>query len=132
MKYNIKNLPPNFVGYFGTMGSAGHNLYVLNGHKELSNMDVFDWAGEFDRDWIVALLSPSSFSVFYWKAADVTIVGYPRSLDDKRPGSKSLFILKGDFTQNHDFILYIMKKFPEVYKIFEKLADGIPNKASSK
>lgn len=29
----MKGLPENFVGYFGTNGRSGHNLYVLDGYK---------------------------------------------------------------------------------------------------
>ena len=38
----MKGLPENFVGYFFTIGRSGHNLYVLDGYKELSDSDVYD------------------------------------------------------------------------------------------
>jgi len=118
-----KDLPSNFVGYFGTTGHAGHDLIVLEGYKELSAMDVCDWAGEFDRDWIMRQLSSSSLRCFWWKTADVTIVGYPKSLDDERPGSKSLFIVKGNHVKDHEYIVAKMKQYTWVYEIFEKLTD---------
>ena len=120
---NTKELPQNFIGYFGTTGSSGHDLYVLDGHKELSSMDICDWAGEFDRDWIMMQLSSSSIKVFWWKTADVTICGFPRSLDDERPGSKSLFIVKGNHMSDYEYIVDKMKQYPWVYEIFDKLVD---------
>lgn len=119
----LKELPQDFVGYFGTTGRAGHDLVVLDGYRELSGIDICDWAGEFDREWIMLQLSTSSFKCFWWKSADVTIVGYPKSLDDKRPGSKSLFIVKGNHTQDHEYLVAKMKQYSWVYEIFEKLAD---------
>ena len=119
----MKGLPENFVGYFGTNGRSGHNLYVLDGYKELSDSDVYDWAAEFDRDFIMMELSSSSLKVFWWKTADVTICGYPKSIDDNRPGSKSLFIIKGNHTGNHEYIVSVMKSYPWVYDIFTKITE---------
>ena len=115
------SLPENFVGYFGTHLMPGHYLYVLDGGKDLSESDIRYWAGEFDEDWIMAQLSEQSIKVFYWTSADVTICGYPRSLDDDRPGSKSLFIVKGDHSKDYEYIVQKMKSFSWVYEIFEKL-----------
>lgn len=119
----LKELPQDFVGYFGTTGHAGHDLIVLDGYKELSGIDICDWGGEFDREWIMEQLSTSSIKCFWWKKADVTIVGYPKSLDDKRPGSKSLFIVKGNHAQDYEYLVTKMKQYPWVYEIFEKLID---------
>lgn len=119
----LKELPQDFVGYFGTRGCAGHDLVVLDGYRELSDIDICDWGVEFDRDWIMMQLSTSSFKCFWWKNADVTIVGYPKSLDDERPGSKSLFIVKGNHTQDYEYLITKMKQYSWVYEIFEKLAD---------
>lgn len=68
-------------------------------------------------------LSSSSLKVFWWKTADVTICGYPKSIDDNRPGSKSLFIIKGNHTGNHEYIVYVMKSYPWVYSIFTKITE---------
>lgn len=119
----MKSLPENFVGYFGTKGRSGHNLYVLNGYNELSASDVYDWAAEFDRDFIMLKLSSSSIKVFWLETADVTICGYPKSIDDNRPGSKSLFIIKGNHTDNHEYIVSVMKSYPWVYDIFTKITE---------
>lgn len=119
----LKELPQDFIGYFGTRGCAGHDLVVLNGYRELSDIDICDWGVEFDRDWIMMQLSTSSFKCFWWKNADVTIVGYPKSLDDERPGSKSLFIVKGNHAQDYEYLVAKMKQYSWVYEIFEKLAD---------
>ena len=118
-----KDLPANFVGYFGTQGHSGHNLYVLDGCNDVSTLDVQYWAGEFDEDWILLKLSTISIKVFYWDTADVTICGYPRSVDDKRPGSKSLFILKGNHISDSKYIIAKMKQYPWIYDIFEKLTN---------
>lgn len=118
-----KELPQDFVGYFGTRGCAGHDLVVLDGYKELSGIDICDWAGEFDSERIMLHLSTSSLKCFWWKTADVTIVGYPKSLDDKRPGSMSLFIVKGNHAQDYEYLVTKMKQYPWVYEIFEKLVD---------
>lgn len=119
----LKELPQDFIGYFGTRGCVGHDLVVLNGYRELSDIDICDWGVEFDRDWIMMQLSTSSFKCFWWKNADVTIVGYPKSLDDERPGSKSLFIVKGNHAQDYEYLVAKMKQYSWVYEIFEKLAD---------
>lgn len=110
----MENLPDDFVGYFGTMGKAGHNLYPLNKYVYDKGGD---WAAEFDGDAIMQQLDSKSFRLIYYKG--VTIVGFPRSLDDKRPGSKSLFIVKGE----HDSVTMVnkMKEYPEIYEIFTKL-----------
>lgn len=118
-----QELPPNFVGYFGTMGRAGHDLYVLEGNIDTES--VFEWAGKFDQDWILLKLDIAGFKVFWWEGADVTILGYPRSLDDSRPGSKSLFIVKGNYTSDYSSLLNKMRQYPEIYDIFEKLAKKI-------
>ena len=117
-----KDLPEDFVGYFGTSGQPGHFLYILN-DNELSYSEKDDWGRRFDGDWLMEHLSTTSFKVFWWKNVDVTILGYPRSLDDERPGSKSLFILKGNHVGDNEYIVNKMKEHPWVYEIFEKLAD---------
>lgn len=118
-----QKLPPDFVGYFGTMGRAGHDLYVLEGNIDTES--IFEWAGEFDQDWILLNLDITGFKVFWWEWADVTILGYPRSLDDSRPGSKSLFIVKGNYTSDYSSLLNKMKQYPGICDIFKKLAKKI-------
>lgn len=118
------DLPSNFVAYFGTTNyGSGHNLYILEGYEVFSGIDTCDWGAVFDRDWILQNLSVNSLKVFWWENADVTIVGYPKSLDDKRPGSKSLFILRGNHVGDNDYIVAKMKESPWVYDIFSKLVD---------
>lgn len=109
-------LPDNFIAYFGTWGCAGHDLKPLN----INFYDEGgDWAAEFDSYAVEKHLTYESFRLFHYKG--VTIIGYPRSLDDHRGGSKSLFIVKGQ--HDADYMIEKMKEYPEVYKIFEKLAD---------
>jgi len=110
----MENLPDDFIGYFGTMGRSGHNLYPLNKYVYDKSGD---WAAEFDSDAIMSQLDSKNFRLIHYKG--VTIVGFPRSLDDERPGSKSLFIVKGEL----DGITMVnkMKEYPEIYEIFAKL-----------
>lgn len=106
-----------FVGYFGTRGQAGHNLYVLAGGDNLTPLDISDLAAEFDSDAIMRKLSIKSIMLFYYR--NLTIIGYPVSLDDKRPGSKSLFIVGGIKTA--DEVLERMKDFQWVVEIFKEI-----------
>ena len=110
------DLPDNFVAYFGTSGyHSGHNLVPL----EIAFYDKGgDWAAEFDSEAVMRYLTYDSFRLFYYKG--VTIVGYPRSLDDHRSGSKSLFIVKGE--HDADYMVAKMKEYPQVYRIFSRLA----------
>lgn len=117
-------LPDNFIAYFGTWGCAGHDLKPLN----INFYDEGgDWAAEFDSYAVMKHLTYESFRLFHYKG--VTIIGYPRSLDDHRGGSKSLFIVKGQ--HDVDYMVERMKEYPEVYKIFTKLADKFLGKKIS-
>lgn len=110
----MEELPDGFVGYFGTMGHPGHNLYPLN--KWFYDKGG-DWAALFDSEYIARQLTYDSFKLIHCEG--VTIIGFPRSVDDDRGGSKSLFIVKG----NHDgeYMVNKMKEYPEIYKIFTDL-----------
>ena len=114
---DMVELPDNFVGFFGcTMRGGGHNLEPLS----VWFYDVGgDWAAEFDSDAIMRHLRTDSFALIMYRG--VTIVGYPRSLVDKRGGSKTLFIWKGE--HDAEQMINKMKEFPDIYKIFQKLAD---------
>lgn len=112
----MENLPDDFVGYFGTMGDSGHNLYPLNKYVYDKGGD---WAAEFDGNAIMQQLDSKSFRLIHYKG--VTIVGFPRSLDDKRGCSKSLFIVKGN--HNAEYMVEKMKEYPEIYDIFRKLEE---------
>ena len=113
---DMKELPDNFIAYFGTWGRPGHNLTPLN----VNFYDEGgDWAAEFDSDAVMKFLSYESFSLFYYKGC--TIIGYPRSVDDERGGSKSLFIAKGE--HDDDYMVAKMKEYSDVYEIFSKLAE---------
>lgn len=110
-------LPDNFIGFFGcTMKGGGHNLEPLN----VRFYDVWgEWAAEFDSIAIMRRLRTDSFTLIMHKG--VTIVGYPRSLEDHRGGSKTLFIWKGE--HDAEQMVNKMKEFPDIYKIFQNLAD---------
>ena len=112
----MKELPDNFVAYFGTWGCAGHDLKPLSVNFY---DDGGDWAAAFDSDAVMKNLSYETFRLFYFKGT--TIVGYPRSLDDHRGGCKSLFIVKGE--HEADYMVDRMKEYPDVYGIFKKLAE---------
>lgn len=32
-RFHLKELPEDYVGYFGTTGNPGHNLYSLEGYE---------------------------------------------------------------------------------------------------
>jgi len=110
----MEELPDNFVGYFGTWGEPGHHLHPLSVWVTSSF-----WSAELDGEEIDSMLVPKGFSVFEYKG--VTILGIPHSLDDKRPGSKSLFIVKGK--HDAEYMVEKMKEYPEIYDIFKKLAE---------
>lgn len=122
-KYNgyvLKELPEDYIGYFGTAGRPGHSLITIS---RCDSQLTKDWDIFFDGEWLFAELikEPNRFQII--RVYGLTIVGIPYSLDDDRGNSKTLFICGG----NRD-IEYIANKIEEckwVSEIFHKIADKL-------
>lgn len=122
---DLKPLPKDFVGYFGTLGNVGHDLHIYESSEDLSAKEFNDWQMMLDGDYIMSKLSSDRFIMFTFFGA--TIYGFPRSLDDDRPGSKSLFIMGRDDLTIED-VKNEISKYKNISKIFAELEDKFLNK----
>jgi hypothetical protein len=117
----LADINEGFVGYFGTDGKkSGHNLHIIDdGGEKISGSEQFDLAAECDSDAIMLKLQSGKLTYFTYKGC--TILGIPKSLDDERPGSKSLLIVggvreKGYLANTIDNNEFLKNKFYELAK----------------
>lgn len=115
---DLKPLPKEFVGYFGTFGKVGHDLHVYESFEDLPSEQFDAWQTMLDGDYIMSRLSPDRFVIFTFYGA--TIYGISRSLHDDRPGSKSLFIMGRDDLTVED-VKNVISKYETLSKIFTEL-----------
>lgn len=98
--------------YFGTNGRPGHNLMPICGNFSREKRDILDKVdavelhgrgGWFDYDCL-----GHTFRVMF----------FPYSLDDKRPGSKTIFMIENgtveDFKWMFRYTLFAAKKFMQI------------------
>ena len=121
-QFTLRELPADYVGYFGTLGRAGHDLVSLEGYKDIPPYPVLDdWTAFFDGDWLFRELLKSPRRLSMVKVFGLTIVGNPHSLDDERPHSKTLLICGGD--RDQQYMAGKIEQHPWVSEIFHKVCD---------
>lgn len=119
--FTLRELPEDYVGYFGTCGCAGHNLKSLEGYKDIPWQDLDEWTAFFDGDWLYSELCKSPRNLRIVRPYNLTILGNPHSLDDERLHSKTLLICGGN--RDEQYLRNKLSKHPWVEDIFVRLSN---------
>lgn len=112
------------IAYFGTDGCPGHHVIPIRGKFTEEDIKVIE---SVDCDDFYKVFDVMRFKIAEFKGW--TILGIPASLDDHRPGSKTVIFIEGeaneaDFievTQEYSFLKNKVKKFK---KAFERARRG--------
>ncbi len=115
------------IAYFGTDGCPGHHVIPIRGKFTEEDIKVIE---SVDCDDFYKVFDVMRFKIAEFKGW--TILGIPASLDDHRPGSKTVIFIEGeaneaDFievTQEYSFLKNKVKKLAELYHDGEWLATG--------
>ena len=115
------------IAYFGTDGCPGHYAIPIRGKFIEEDIKVIE---SVDCDDFYKVFDVMRFKIAEFKGW--TILGIPASLDDHRPGSKTVIFIEGeaneaDFievTQEYSFLKNKVKKLAELYHDGEWLATG--------
>lgn len=115
------------IAYFGTDGCPGHYAIPIRGKFTEEDIKVIE---SVDCDDFYKVFDVMRFKIAEFKGW--TILGIPASLDDHRPGSKTVIFIEGeaneaDFievTQEYSFLKNKVKKLAELYHDGEWLATG--------
>lgn len=106
------------IAYFGTNGHPGHYAIPLRGQfteaelREIEDVDAFtSCCGFFKQE---------KKTFIYFGFRNYSCIGFPASLDDKRGGSKTIFLVE-DRTIRDEEIVDALNEFPLVKEKFEKL-----------
>ena len=121
------------IAYFGTDGCPGHHVIPIRGKFTEEDIKVIE---SVDCDDFYKVFDVMRFKIAEFKGW--TILGIPASLDDHRPGSKTVIFIEGeaneaDFievTQEYSFLKNKVKKLAELYHDGEWLATGKLNQDS--
>ena len=122
------------IAYFGTDGCPGHYAIPIRGKFTEEDIKVIE---SVDCDDFYKVFDVMRFKIAEFKGW--TILGIPASLDDHRPGSKTVIFIEGeaneaDFievTQEYSFLKNKVKKLAELYHDGEWLATGKLNQDPS-
>lgn len=106
------------IAYFGTDGCPGHHVIPIRGRFTEEDIKVIE---SVDCDDFYKVFDVMRFKIAEFKGW--TILGIPASLDDHRPGSKTVIFIEGeaneaDFievTQEYSFLKNKVKKLAELY-----------------
>lgn len=115
------------IAYFGTDGCPGHHVIPIRGKFTEEDVKVIE---SVDCDDFYKVFDVMRFKIAEFKGW--TILGIPASLDDHRPGSKTVIFIEGkaneaDFMeviQEYSFLKNNVKKLAELYHDGEWLATG--------
>lgn len=115
------------IAYFGTDGRPGHYAIPIRGKFTEEDIKVIE---SVDCDDFYKVFDVMRFKIAEFKGW--TILGIPASLDDHRPGSKTVIFIEGkanetDFMeviQEYSFLKNKVKKLAELYHDGEWLATG--------
>ena len=115
------------IAYFGTDGCPGHHVIPIRGKFTEEDIKVIE---SVDCDDFYKVFDVMRFKIAEFKGW--TILGIPASLDDHRPGSKTVIFIEGeaneaDFievTQEYSFLKNKVKKLAELYHDGEWPATG--------
>lgn len=115
------------IAYFGTDGHPGHHVIPIRGKFTEEDIKVIE---SVDCDDFYKVFDVMRFKIAEFKGW--TILGIPASLDDHRPGSKTVIFIEGkaneaDFMeviQEYSFLKNKVKKLTELYHDGEWLATG--------
>lgn len=115
------------IAYFGTDGCPGHHIIPIRGKFTEEDIKVIE---SVDCDDFYKVFDVMRFKIAEFKGW--TILGIPASLDDHRPGSKTVIFIEGkaneaDFIeviQEHSFLKNKVKKLTELYHDGEWFATG--------
>lgn len=115
------------IAYFGTDGCPGHHVIPIRGKFTEEDIKVIE---SVDCDDFYKVFDVMRFKIAEFKGW--TILGIPASLDDHRPGSKTVIFIEGkaneaDFMeviQEYSFLKNKVKKLIELYHDGEWLATG--------
>lgn len=115
------------IAYFGTDGCPGHHVIPIRGKFTEEDIKVIE---SIDCDDFYKVFDVMRFKIAEFKGW--TILGIPASLDDHRPGSKTVIFIEGkaneaDFIeviQEYYFLKNKVKKLAELYHDGEWLATG--------
>lgn len=121
------------IAYFGTDGCPGHHVIPIRGKFTEEDIKVIE---SVDCDDFYKVFDVMRFKIAEFKGW--TILGIPASLDDHRPGSKTVIFIEGeaneaDFievTQEYSFLKNKVKKLAELYHDGKWLATGKLNLGS--
>lgn len=121
------------IAYFGTDGCPGHHVIPIRGKFTEEDIKVIE---SVDCDDFYKVFDVMRFKIAEFKGW--TILGIPASLDDHRPGSKTVIFIEGeaneaDFievTQEYSFLKNKVKKLAELYHDGEWLVTGKLNQDS--
>ena len=115
------------IAYFGTDGRPGHYAIPIRGKFTEEDIKVIE---SVDCDDFYKVFDVMRFKIAEFKGW--TILGIPASLDDHRPGSKTVIFIEGkanetDFMEvilEYSFLKNKVKKLAELYHDGEWLATG--------
>lgn len=115
------------IAYFGTDGCPGHHIIPIRGKFTEEDIKVIE---SVDCDDFYKVFDVMRFKIAEFKGW--TILGIPASLDDHRPGSKTVIFIEGkaneaDFIeviQEYSFLKNKVKKLTELYHDGEWFATG--------
>lgn len=106
------------IAYFGTDGCPGHHVIPIRGRFTEEDIKVIE---SVDCDDFYKVFDVMRFKIAEFKGW--TILGIPASLDDHRPGSKTVIFIEGkaneanfmEVIQEYSFLKNKVKKLAELY-----------------
>lgn len=115
------------IAYFGTDGCPGHHVIPIRGRFTEEDIKVIE---SVDCDDFYKVFDVMRFKIAEFKGW--TILGISASLDDHRPGSKTVIFIEGkaneanfmEVIQEYSFLKNKVKKLAELYHDGEWLATG--------
>lgn len=106
------------MAYFGTNGHSGHYAIPLRGQfteaelREIEDVDTFTCCSSF--------FNRKEKNFIFFGFRNYSCIGFPASLDDKRGGSKTIFLVE-DSAMKIAEIIDALNEFPQVKEKFDKL-----------
>lgn len=102
------------IAYFGTDGCPGHHVIPIRGKFTEEDIKVIE---SIDCDDFYKVFDVMRFKIAEFKGW--TILGIPASLDDHRPGSKTVIFIEGKANESN--FVEVIQEFPFLEKKVKKL-----------
>lgn len=102
------------IAYFGTDGCPGHHVIPIRGKFTEEDVKVIE---SIDCDDFYKVFDVMRFKIAEFKGW--TILGIPASLDDHKPGSKTVIFIEGKANESN--FVEVIQEFPFLEKKVKKL-----------